>query len=176
MPLPQDPEQSAADNREDDDPDTPGPLDAIRRDIIAAKGAPVIVETSAAGFGEGRQAAPQQDWKVNRYGANFPLPNVTLRDAVSQAVLSTLGVPPALIDPSGTSQGQREAWRRFILNSALPLAQLCAEELSVKLNQQITIRMDSQYARDIQGRSVALRQMTESGVPLEEARKLAGLE
>ena len=66
-----------------------------------------------AGWGEGKMAAPNTDWKSRSASAPVhrqALPS--LRSDVAAAVLTACGVPVSLAtDADGTSQ--REAWRRF---------------------------------------------------------------
>ena len=57
--------QDGGDDGDDD------PLKMLRADISAARGKALLVETSAAGWGEGKTAAPHQDWKQSRLG---PMP------------------------------------------------------------------------------------------------------
>ena len=58
LPVPQD----GGDDSDDD------PLSGLRKDIRDAKGRALLVETSAAGWGEGKSAAPQADWAAKRLG------------------------------------------------------------------------------------------------------------
>ena len=69
LPIPQDP--SAPDGDLDGDED---PLAALRADVTAARGKALLVETTAAGFSEGRGAAPQKDWVAERLGPHLPPP------------------------------------------------------------------------------------------------------
>ena len=55
------PFQSDGGDDSDDDP-----LSSLRKDIRDAKGRALLVETSAAGWGEGRAAAPQADWQAKK--------------------------------------------------------------------------------------------------------------
>ena len=70
-------------------------------------------ETTAAGWGEGRAAAPQSDWQPRRIGANPPPVLPTLRGDAYDAVLAACEVPPYLARVS-TAQGQRVALRRYL--------------------------------------------------------------
>ena len=63
LPVPQD----GGDGDEDSDP-----LAALKADIAAAKGRALLVETTAAAWGDGRAAAPVTDWKQQRMGAHPP--------------------------------------------------------------------------------------------------------
>ena len=44
------------------------PLRMLKADIRTARGKALLVETVAAGYGDGRSAAPQKDWVANRLG------------------------------------------------------------------------------------------------------------
>ena len=48
------------------------PLANLKADIAKAKGRPVVLKTTAGGFGEGPGNAPQKDWQQSRIGANPP--------------------------------------------------------------------------------------------------------
>ena len=85
-------------------------LSMIRADIKAAKGGTVLAETTSAGWGEGKAAAPQADWVAKRIGANPPAVLPALRKDMFEAILGACGVPVSLFtDADGTSQ--REAFR-----------------------------------------------------------------
>ena len=51
------------DGGDDDDND---PLSMLKADIKAARGKAVMVETTAAGWGEGKASAPHRDWQAQR--------------------------------------------------------------------------------------------------------------
>ena len=139
LPVPQGP-----DNGEDD------PLGDIRRDIPAARSKTVLVETTSAGWGEGKMAAPSADWQSKRIGANSPALLPTLRRDVFEAVLGACGVPVSLFtDADGTSQ--RESFRRFLTTAVMPLAEQVGDELSVKLERPIRFRSEGLYAHDLAG-------------------------
>ena len=122
VPVPQD-------GGDDSDAD---PLAMLKADIKAARGKALLVETSAAGWGEGRTAAPQRDWQAARLGPAPPESMATIRRDAFEAVLAACGTPPSLFtDADGTSQ--REALRRWHLNTVLPLARLLEHELTAKL-------------------------------------------
>ena len=52
--------------------DDEGQLDDLQADIRAARGGTAFVETTSAGWGEGKAVAPSADWKPQRIGANPP--------------------------------------------------------------------------------------------------------
>ena len=161
-----------ADGVDPDDPDDP--LADIRADIRGASGHQVLLETTAAAFGEGRGAAPTTDWKPNRFGANPPPTLDALRSNVSMAILSACGVPVSLAtDADGTAQ--RESWRRFVHGPVAALAAIVGAELGQKLDTEISFRFDNLYAQDLTGRASALGRLVKAQMPLDQAREIAGL-
>ena len=73
----------------DVDPDATAPSEtaasktaALTADILSAKGSTMLVETTSAGHGEGRAAAPQHDWRPVRFGASPPDVLAVLNSAV----------------------------------------------------------------------------------------------
>lgn len=78
LPLPKD--QGGADGTPADK------LASLRADIRGAKGKTVIVETTSAGWAEGKSAAPQRDWDPRRFGADPPAPLEALRRAAVATV------------------------------------------------------------------------------------------
>ncbi|MCY4666173.1 MAG: phage portal protein [Acidimicrobiaceae bacterium] len=150
------------------------PLKQLKADIAAAKGRTVLVETTAAGWDEGRASAPQADWKRNRIGGDPPESMVSLRTDAALAVLSACGVPVSLAtDADGTSQ--RESFRRFLTASVQPLAELVCEELTAKLETPVSMNFDALYAHDLAGRASAFKALTAGGMAVAEAAATSGL-
>ena len=72
---------------------------------------------------------------------------VKAADGAFNRVLAACGVPPAMfIDADGTSQ--REALRRWHLNTVMPLARQVEYELTEKLETEVRLRFDT-YALDM---------------------------
>ena len=168
VPYPADP------GTDSEDADDPGPTQLLRRDIRAGKGRILLVETTAAGLGEGRSAAPAGDWQSRRFGANPPATLRDLRGDASIAILGACGVPPDLCLPS-TAQGAREAFRRFILASVEPLAALVATELSEKLEATVRFDFTDTFAHDLAGRAMSFQRMVTAGMAPDKAAALSGL-
>ena len=151
------------------------PLAALKGDLRAGKGRTLLMETTAAGWDEGKASAPQVDWKPRRFGADPPDALVNLKSEAALTVLSACGVPPMLAASKAGDTGQREAWRRFLHGTVQPVAVLVAEELSAKLDQEIRISFDALFASDLAGRARAFASLVKAGMPLEKAAGLAGL-
>ena len=173
LPVPQGPDPDA------DDDDTADPNAQLRADVRTLRGRTALVETTAAGWGEGQGAAPRADWKPQRIGAAPPAPLVDLRDGSARAVLAACGVPPTLFGTGGDAAGAREAWRMFLHGSLQPVADLLAAELAVKLEApDLALSFSGLFASDLQGRARAYRAMVGPqgpAVPEADARRLAGL-
>ena len=158
------------DGGDDSDAD---PLTALKADIKAARGKALLVETNAAGWGEGKAAAPQTDWKQQRLG---PMPTeamVKLADAAFSRVLAASGCSPSLFnDADGTSK--REALRQWHLGVVMPLARQIEHELTTKLDTDVRLRFDL-YNVDLAGRATAFQKLVAGGVAVNEALVTSGL-
>ena len=164
IPVPQD-----GDDDSDDDP-----LAQFKADMSNARGRTLLAETTAAGWGEGRMAAPLADFKPQRYGANPPATLPSLRTEAGMSVLSACGVPVSLVtDADGTSQ--REAWRRFVMGSVEPLLAIDGEEIERKLDTRVTFDLSRLWAHDLAGRAAAFQKLVAGGVAVNEALVTAGL-
>ena len=149
-------------------------LKMLKSDIAAARGAALLVETSAAGWGEGRTAAPQRDWQAARLGPAPPEAMATIRKDAFEAVLAACGTPPSLfVDADGTSQ--REALRRWHLGTVLPLARLVEHELTLKLETPVELKFDS-YALDMVSRATVVAKLAQAGVPMATALEAVNLD
>ncbi len=150
------------------------PLKMLKADIAGARGKALLVETSAAGWGEGRTAAPQRDWQAARLGPMPPESMATIRKDAFEAVLAACGMPPSLFtDADGTSQ--REALRRWHLGTVLPLARLVEHELTLKLETPVELKFDS-YALDMVSRATVVAKLAQAGVPMATALDAVGMD
>ena len=123
------------------------PLAGLKKDLLNARGRTLLAETVSAGWGEGRAAAPQSDYKSQRFGAHPPESLGALRTEAGQSVLSACGVPISLCtDADGTSQ--RESWRRFVMGSVEPLLAGVAFEIEAKLETRVAFDLSPLWAHD----------------------------
>ncbi len=156
LPVPQD----GGDGDEETDP-----LASLKADIRAASGKVLLVETTAAGYGEGPSAAP---------GAKPP---AAMGEVLSQGfleVLAACGVPPGMFVNMGES-GQREAYRRWCALVVQPIGRMPAAELSNKLEADIGLEFSGLYAHDLAGRARAFQSMVGGGMEVSKAAALSGL-
>ena len=155
----------------DDDQD---PLKLLKADIGAARGKALLVETTQAGWGEGKAAAPQVDWKATRLGPQPPEAMATLRKDTFAAVLAACGCSPAMFDDSdGTSK--REAMRNWLHGTVRPLGRLLAAELRAKLETHVSLNFDGLYAHDLAGRAAAFQRLVAGGMDIARAAGISGI-
>ncbi|MCY4394988.1 MAG: hypothetical protein OXC10_07635 [Rhodospirillaceae bacterium] len=149
------------------------PLAPLRASIAKARGKALLVETTAAAWGEGRSGAPQRDWMASRLGPGPPESMVAVSGDAFGRVLAACGCSPAMWDDSdGTAK--REALRQFYLGTVQPLARMIEVELSAKLDAEIGLRFDL-YNVDLAGRAQAFQKLVAGGVAVNEALVTAGL-
>ena len=142
------------------DPDMPGRI--------------ALPATTARGYGSGVTNAPQADWPVRRFGPEYQPADPAVYQAVTAAVLTACGIPPALADPAAAGLGQRESWRTFLVGTVQPLAALVEAEATRVLERPVTLRHHRLAAADVASRARAVHVLVESGVPVEDARELVG--
>ena len=148
-------------------------LKMLKADLSGARGKALLVETTAAGWGEGKTAAPSGDWKQSRLGPMPPDGLVKVSEHAFARVLAACGTPPSLfLDSDGTSQ--REAVRRWHQNLVLPLARLVEHELSMKLETPVELKFDK-YPLDLVGRAAAFQKLVAGGIAVNEALATSGL-
>ena len=157
-----------------DGSDDKDPLAGLRSDLSRARGRALLVETTAAGWGEGRASAPQRDWAAARLGPTPPAVMAEIgRDAFART-LSACGTPPSLFTDDADGTAQREALRRWHMNTVLPLACMVEHELRAKLEADVRLRFDP-YPLDVQGRAAGFAKMVSGGVSVEQALVASGL-
>ena len=158
------------------DPDSDSdPLTALRQDIADAKGRALVVETTQAGWDQGRVAAPQGDWKQQRLGPQPPEAMVRLAESAFNRVLAAAGVPPSLFVANADGTAQREALRRWHQNVVLPMARGLESELSDKFGVPVGLEFDS-YPLDMVSRAQVVSKLVQAGVDPGLAMGAVGLD
>ena len=157
-----------------DDPDSENdPLHKLRADVRTAGGRTILPETM---MGSGDPSTrPHSDWRSLRLGGCVPEEMVDLRGKVTMSVASACGVPVALVEALATGIGQREAWRRFTLTSCASVAAIIADEVELKLGARPEFDLSGAYGSDLTGRATAVQKLVSAGVPVDQARGVAGL-
>ena len=154
----------------DDDP--LGAIESRSREPSRAP-LPSSRQSQAAG-GEGKAAAPMNDYKAQRIGAAVPDSSVSLRSDTASVCFPACGVPVSLAtDADGTSQ--REAWRRFVMGSVEPLLEMVGQEIEAKLETRVSFDLSRLWAHDLAGRASSFKAMVTGGMAIERAAALSGL-
>lgn len=152
------------------------PLAQLKYDLAEAKGKALLIETTAAGWGQGMGQAPRKDWVQSRIGADWPDVLRSTREDIQDAVYSACNVPAVLLSKRAEGTSQREAYRRFTLLGLKPLAVLIEAELEAKLNAPVRISFDPLMSSDLAGKARAIKGMVDAGIALEKALEIAGIE
>ena len=163
LPIPQD----GGDGSQND------PLAQLKADIAGAKGGTVMLETTAAGLGEGRAASPTSDWTPHRIGADPPETLVKLRAEGAAGIIAACGIPPALATASSDGSAQKESFRRFVASSVRPKALEISNQLSEKLERPISFNFDELRADDIVGKSRVVKNLVDAGFSIKDAAQAA---
>lgn len=140
----------------------------VKKRIQGLDGDIALVETTASGWSEGTGAKPAGDWRTIRLGADYPRDLATVRSDAMSAVLSACGIPPSLCWPNGASDS-REAFRRFLHGTLLPLLEHLSEEMTSKLETKVTLTAERLGAADIAGRARAAGSLVQAGWSAQEA-------
>ncbi len=140
----------------------------LRDTIAQLDGRVMLAETTASGWSEGKQGAPQTDWQPRRLGADYPAGVVEARRDMAAQVLAACGVPPELVWPQG-SAGAREALRRFLHLTIQPLGNIISAELTYKLDKPVNLTFERLMASDIAGRARAFGSLVKGGYSAQEA-------
>ena len=157
----------------DGDEDT-DPLAKLKADLGSARGRAMLVETTAAGWGEGRSAAPQSDWKQARLGPQPPQALVSIADAAFARMLAACGCPPSLFAADADGTAQREGLRRYHLGTVVPIARMLERELSQRLEADVRLKFDN-YPTDLAGRAASFQKLVASGMDMAKAASISGL-
>ena len=142
--------------------------------ITQGKGGLSLFETTSGGFGGGKAAAPQADWRTVRFGATPHADSTALRDTTARQVLATYGVPHALAGLSDA--GVREARRTLFFDVVKPLRRIIEAELEAKLNRPFPITFDESVYLDHQRLSRAFKTLRDAGMSESETKKLLGID
>ena len=109
-------------------------------------------------------------------------PVVALYGQVQRAVCAALGVPGGLLLSGGDGAAAREDFRRFAAATIAPLLRIIAAEWQAKIAplkfdlNALRASDETARARALGSRANAVQKLVASGVPLDEALSLSGVE
>ena len=150
------------------------PMAPARTGIATARGAPILLETPAGGYGD-RGQAPLREWDAKRYGADWPDAVSTARPDIANTIYAALGIPLSLVSLPADGTGQRVGWSRFVVSTMGPLGRLVAHELRQKLDPLAALGFADLNAADVVSRARAIGSLQKAGVHIDEARRVVGL-
>ena len=110
-----------------------------------------------------------------RLGPEFNNSIVDLRDRLEANIAAVFNVPIELLIADGEGTATREAFRRFILTTVQPLAIRAAEEFSEKLEDNIEFKFEQLRSADLQGIGRAIKSLVASGLSLDKAIEMSGI-
>lgn len=143
----------------------------MKADARNAKGAMLFAELGDWDNAGGRRAA---GWMQQRFGADPPVGLVELAKRASMEVYAACGLSMALFDESdGTSK--REAYRQALHGSIAPVGRIVADELSRKLDEEISLDWTELRAADIAGRARAFQSLVGGGMDIAAAAAASGI-
>ena len=148
-------------------------VSALKGDIKKLNGAVALVESQTT-FGASEKPSTSADWQSKRLGADPPAALVELSDMATREVLAACGVLPALFDASAAAAA-REAWRQLLFGTIAPLGRLVSDELTRKLEVEVSLGWHELRASDLQGRARAFQSMVGAGMDVAKAAALSGL-
>ena len=151
---------------------TDGQTQQVARALRSGKGLLSLIETTSKGFGQGASAAPRRDLEQQRFGPEIPASSIELRESVRKDILAAYGVPPA----SQSAASQRDLQRQLISNTIQPIAKNLAVQLSKQLDSEIAFSFPSLAQTDIAAKARAYKAYTDSGLSIEQAAKIVGIE
>ena len=146
----------------------------LKKDLKVLAGQILLLETTAAGYGQGVHAAPRKDYELSRIHPHPKEETIKLRDEISQSLLAAAGVPIELAT-SAEGSSTREGWRRFLHGTVDPLGRVVLAEIRRKLGGSPALNFDRLMASDLSGRARAFASMVNGGMAIERAATLAGL-
>ena len=111
---------------------------------------------------------------ANRYSPGTMHPDhsaghVQLRRDSLIDLCSAAGIPASLIDSRADGGSRREGYRQLLHGTIQPMARIAQRELSEKLGADIKLSFRRLAAGDLGTRTRAVKQLTESGMTLDQA-------
>ena len=150
-------------------------IDEIIGGVKSAKGATIGIELSSEPIDLTHMKTAKPGLNVTRVGADFPQAVAELRDPVRLSVLACCGIPPGF-SSSDTATNWRESFRSFVFARVMPLSEIIAEELSMKLDEKISFDFDALSAADVQGRSRSYKSLIDGGMNPAHAAMICGFQ
>ena len=140
--------------------------------MTQGKGGLSLLETTAAAWGAGGEAAPKKDWEQKRFGPMIPATSIEAREKSGEILMDAMGVPSALHRSDGAAQ--RESFRHFFTGTIETLGALIAEELSEKLEVDFQFTFPQATRSDISAQSRGFASLIKTGMEPKDAGRKSG--
>ena len=132
--------------------------------------------SSALGVGADGDARPRREGELTALIRPEPSAEaVRLRTDLELSVLSAFGIPLGLVRPDAANIDLRESQRQLLNGVLKPIAASISTELTLKMDKAVTVSVDIKAGADLATRARALKALVESGLALDDARKVVGL-
>ena len=136
----------------------------------------VVAVTSATQPVAASGQEPASRWTPGALRPDPTTQHVQLRRESARDILAAVGVPPVLLDIEGDGSTRREAYRQLVFTTLQPWGRLVQAELRDKLaSPELSLSFSGLHGADLATRGRALKQLTESGVSLQDALDITGL-
>ncbi len=146
----------------------------LRERLKTAKGGNGLIEAGAGGNGNAMRPMVKP-WEPVRLGADVPQYNIELRRDVAAECLAALGINPALVNGDGAAL--RESFRQFGAVAIGGMSAIVEQELSAKLERDVTLTFRKLQAVDVAAKARATGIYAQlDGVDIDRALELAGVE
>ena len=150
--------------------------DGLKRDLANMKGNVGLVESTAAGWGQGRANAPQVDWQHRRFGATIPVGNIEIEARRIGGRARSHRRSARHVESDGRNCLAREAYRQFLASGLRAYATLIESELSLKLERPLRLNFSRLAAADVSGRARAYGVLVTNGMSDADAREITGID
>ena len=107
-----------------------------------------------------------------------PDPSPTLVDVMNQvedSLLLAIGISPAFRNGQATGQTLREVYRQMLYSTIKPMAKVVKYELALK-GHDVEFDFTEAMASDLNQKTRSLKNLIDAGIPLDQARRLTGLD
>lgn len=153
--------------------------DQLADELTNSDGATHALPTQSDSWGRsGAEAGVSQgrDVRLERFGPEFATAYPELVKQLRIAAALAVGVPPPLLSGDSTSNAYREAHRAFLQTSVAGAARILEAELARATGAAVSLAFGAPIPADLASRGRTVKSLTESGVDLERAIVMAGLE
>ena len=153
----------------------PKKFSGIMGEVESARGGVVAVESQrGSGMSRVDERAPgSTDWKTSRFGPMPTTETVSLCQSLYLEVLQLCGIPAALADSASQGDTSREGRRRLLTDTLTPIGIRLTEEMSLKMEAQITLDWSGAMVVDVMARSRAYASLVAAGMDKEQATAYA---